>query len=411
MAKLYLETLNSNKYNYFYKITNKINGKYYYGVHSTDNLNDGYMGSGVGLWAAFKKYGIKNFYKEIVEFFETIEEAFAKEAEVVTIDLVKDKNCYNRMCGGVGFHTGGTATVRDKDGNVFHIPVDDPRLKTDEFVGSTKGYAKYYHKDDIGGKIYFLKTDDSDVLNGTYVGISKNKRMYITNDGQTLLLTKEESEERNDIKEYSPTTNKVLVKDKNGNTFQVDKNDEMYLSKELVPYWCGKTHKEETKEKMKATHKKNKHQQGSKNSQYDSRWVYKYNENGQQITKKISKEELETYLSNGWKNGHPIGKKFSNIYMFDDNNKVINKTIYTEELENYIQKGWIKGRVAKSQIMCRWVDNKIEYIKVNSDEVKRYIDNGYLLGKLRKKDLLNLGIISEDEYKIKPVKKSNKSNQ
>ena len=61
--------------------------------------------------------------------------------------------------------------------------------------------------------------------------------------------------------------------------------------------------------------------------------------------------------------------------------------------------------------MCRLVDNKIEYIKVNSDEVKKYIDNGYLLGKLRKKDLLNLGIISEDDYKIKPVKKSNKSNQ
>ena len=61
--------------------------------------------------------------------------------------------------------------------------------------------------------------------------------------------------------------------------------------------------------------------------------------------------------------------------------------------------------------MCRWVDNKIEYVKVNSDEVKKYIDDGYLLGKLRKKDLLNLGIISEDEYKIKSVKKSNKNNQ
>lgn len=69
MRKLYLENLNSKKYNYFYKITNKINRKYYYGVHSTDNLNDGYMGSGVRLLAAFKKYGIKNFYKEIVDFF------------------------------------------------------------------------------------------------------------------------------------------------------------------------------------------------------------------------------------------------------------------------------------------------------------------------------------------------------
>lgn len=38
--------MKTKKYHYFYKITNTINNKYYYGVHSTDNLNDGYMGSG-----------------------------------------------------------------------------------------------------------------------------------------------------------------------------------------------------------------------------------------------------------------------------------------------------------------------------------------------------------------------------
>ena len=33
----------------FYRIENIINNFYYYGIHSTDNLNDGYMGSGRGL--------------------------------------------------------------------------------------------------------------------------------------------------------------------------------------------------------------------------------------------------------------------------------------------------------------------------------------------------------------------------
>ena len=31
-------------YNFTYLTTNLINGKMYYGVHSTKNINDGYMG-------------------------------------------------------------------------------------------------------------------------------------------------------------------------------------------------------------------------------------------------------------------------------------------------------------------------------------------------------------------------------
>ena len=30
-------------YHYFYKITNNINGKFYYGIHNTSNLNDNYI--------------------------------------------------------------------------------------------------------------------------------------------------------------------------------------------------------------------------------------------------------------------------------------------------------------------------------------------------------------------------------
>lgn len=37
----------ANKYNFIYKTTNQINGKVYIGIHSTNKLNDGYIGNSI----------------------------------------------------------------------------------------------------------------------------------------------------------------------------------------------------------------------------------------------------------------------------------------------------------------------------------------------------------------------------
>lgn len=82
-----------------YKITNNTNGKYYIGQHKTQNLDDGYMGSGHRILAAIKKYGKENFSKEILHVFESQEEMDAKEKELVVIDRA---NTYNLNEGGTG---------------------------------------------------------------------------------------------------------------------------------------------------------------------------------------------------------------------------------------------------------------------------------------------------------------------
>lgn len=89
-------------YYYLYCIINNENNKFYFGVHATDNLNDGYMGSGKALKASQELHGIDKFTKYILEFFDTEEEMYAREREIVTERAVKDPNCYNLTLGGNG---------------------------------------------------------------------------------------------------------------------------------------------------------------------------------------------------------------------------------------------------------------------------------------------------------------------
>jgi hypothetical protein len=88
--------------NYFYKITNLLNGHFYYGVHKTNNIDDGYMGSGKRIKYAIKKYKIENFNKEILFFFDSYKEALNFESEIVNENLLKNPDCYNLMKGGFG---------------------------------------------------------------------------------------------------------------------------------------------------------------------------------------------------------------------------------------------------------------------------------------------------------------------
>lgn len=87
---------------YMYQIKNKVNGKIYVGVHKTSNMDDGYMGSGKVIRAAIIKHGIENFEKTILETFETSEEMFKREKEVVTEDFLSRDDVYNLRRGGSG---------------------------------------------------------------------------------------------------------------------------------------------------------------------------------------------------------------------------------------------------------------------------------------------------------------------
>jgi len=87
---------------YIYKTTCLVTGRYYIGMHSTSNIDDGYMGSGKRLRRSMRKHGIDNHKKEIIEFFDTRELLIEAEKKAITLDMIQDNNCMNLMGGGEG---------------------------------------------------------------------------------------------------------------------------------------------------------------------------------------------------------------------------------------------------------------------------------------------------------------------
>ena len=88
---------------YIYRIINKANGKTYIGQHKYKKLNDSYMGSGILLHLAYKKYGIENFKKEIlysrIQYKETADDI---ERFAIAKERANGKAEYNIADGGYG---------------------------------------------------------------------------------------------------------------------------------------------------------------------------------------------------------------------------------------------------------------------------------------------------------------------
>lgn len=93
-------------------------------MHSTSNIEDGYLGSGLVLRRAIRKYGEKNFKREILEFCDNREILAKREEAIVTQKLINNRLCMNLALGGEGnggikskeharkFHSNGGRAVR-----------------------------------------------------------------------------------------------------------------------------------------------------------------------------------------------------------------------------------------------------------------------------------------------------------
>ena len=95
-----------NPYGFIYVTTNNINGKQYIGKKIFDSQWRTYLGSGIGIKNAIKKYGKENFSRKIIDLAESKEELNEKEKFYINaFNAIKSPMFYNIAKGGIGGDT------------------------------------------------------------------------------------------------------------------------------------------------------------------------------------------------------------------------------------------------------------------------------------------------------------------
>jgi group I intron endonuclease len=98
-----------------YKTTNLVNGKFYIGQDSNNDPN--YLGSGLLINKAIKKYGKNNFLKEVLENCNSKEELDEKEKFWIS-NLSATTIGYNISFGGTGGDLYNCLSEEEKINNI-----------------------------------------------------------------------------------------------------------------------------------------------------------------------------------------------------------------------------------------------------------------------------------------------------
>jgi hypothetical protein len=190
---------------YIYKTTCNITGRWYIGMHSTNNLEDGYMGSGKILRHSIRKYGVENHTKEILEYLPSREELILREQKIVNKELIGDGKCMNLREGGGGFGDAEHQLKCSKAGNEAFLK----RFKTDKslrietsermsFIMRKKHANNELKYDNFKGEKHLDETKQKMSESSKCTGVGETNSQYgtcwITKDNVNKKIKKEDFE-------------------------------------------------------------------------------------------------------------------------------------------------------------------------------------------------------------------------
>jgi len=213
---------------FVYITTNLVNDKAYIGKHTTKNLNDGYLGSGLVLEKAIKKYGRKNFKREILEYCDTHLEAYSREEAIIKeFDAVNLETFYNITAGG--------------QGNKGYIPVFTEEWLRKISLALTGKKLTQEHKDNVSkggkGRIAWNKGKTGIYSEESLQNMrDSHKRYYEINGGQSEEWRRKNSEgQKGRISPMKDKTHKDESKEKIKLWYEIVGFNEEQLTKMRKP--------------------------------------------------------------------------------------------------------------------------------------------------------------------------------
>lgn len=190
--------MNNKKY-IVYCTTCTENGKIYIGVHGTENpeIFDRYIGNGLkvgytiknphtAFQHAIKKYGYSKFKRSTLYVFDNKNEAYNKEAEIVTLDFVKRRDNYNTSIGGIQAGIVYDSLYQyDLEGNF--IREWDSVKETVDYYGCNSNRFNMAIKDKRSAFNCYWSKEKFDKLDITGYRKSKHSEIYCYNESGDLI--------------------------------------------------------------------------------------------------------------------------------------------------------------------------------------------------------------------------------
>lgn len=378
---------------YLYKITNKTNSKYYYGIHSLPKdlgktlENDGYWGSGTAITKAIREEGRGNFIKEVIKIFSTRKELSDAEEAVVTIDEVRNPMCYNLIVGG--------------DSNNCHLGwvICRPKSAIDKIVKISR--EEYYKNKDLYvviGHLKYYKTGKGTPRKAKGSNGGKRKNTQKIDENDKLFSARNVYVNKNTI-ELKPFIGHDIPEDLYTVWFPhyfLDKNTNKFIDRDYFKELYRNTPNLQKIAKYLKTSRKNVKKlrdyyinEGLDLSEYknlkghtstggftNKRYV---NKDGKY--KAIDVKDLKEYLSRGWKEGMSSLEvdrdTLINDFLLMPSYRKLSKKYKTATKKLYIAMG-----ISEDDPVQVWnKDGKFTKTKVSKELENRLIESGWKRGR------------------------------